>query len=394
MKIMSVNSGSSSIKFKLFEMPSEKVIASGQVDKIGFEDAGFEIEFNGKEFEKTLPIKSHTLGAQLIINGLIEHKIVKDMKEIGAVGHRIVQGGEVFKEHTIVDDKVLQQILDLADMAPLHNKAHVISIKAFREVLPNVPHTVVFDTVFHSTMKEDAFMYAVPYFWYTDHGIRKYGFHGTSHKYVSELTNKILGNKKDSKVIVCHIGNGASISAVRNGVCVDTSMGFTPLDGIPMGTRTGAIDPAILNYIGEKLNLSSAEVYEILNKKSGYLGISGVTSDARELEQSIAEGNKRSKLAFDLQAKRIADYIGSYYVYMEGVDAITFTAGIGANSPQLRKLVCDRLKALGVKIDDKLNEAKAQEISTKDSKVRVFVINTNEEVVIARETLKLIKAKA
>lgn len=237
-------------------------------------------------------------------------------------------------------------------------------------------------------------MYAVPYFWYTDHGIRKYGFHGTSHKYVSELTNKILGNKKDSKVIVCHIGNGASISAVRNGVCVDTSMGFTPLDGIPMGTRTGAIDPAILNYIGEKLNLSSAEVYEILNKKSGYLGISGVTSDARELEQSIAEGNKRSKLAFDLQAKRIADYIGSYYVYMEGVDAITFTAGIGANSPRLRKLVCDRLKALGVKIDDKLNEAKAQEISTKDSKVRVFVINTNEEVVIARETLKLIKRKA
>src|SRR5690554_3755769 len=279
-------------------------------------------------------------------------------------------------------------------MAPLHNMAHVISIRAFREVLPNVPHTVVFDTVFHSTMKEDAFMYATPYEWYTDYSIRKYGFHGTSHKYVSEKTNELLENKEDSKVIVCHIGNGASISAVRNGVCVDTSMGFTPLAGIPMGTRTGSIDPAILNYMGEKLSLSSQEIYDILNKKSGYLGVSGVTSDARDLEEAIKNGNKRSKLAFDLQAKRIADYIGSYFIYMEGLDAITFTAGIGANSPQLRKLVCERLKALGVEIDEKLNNEKATLISTENSKVKIFIIDTNEEVVIARETLKLVKAQA
>lgn len=391
MKIMSVNSGSSSIKFKLFEMPSEKVIASGQVDKIGFDDATFSIKFNSKENKKTLPIKSHTLGAKLIIEGLIEHEVVRNMKEIDALGHRIVQGAEIFKRHTLVTDKVLQQIADLNDMAPLHNMAHVISIKAFREVLPNVPHAVIFDTVFHATMKEDAFMYATPYQWYTDYGIRKYGFHGTSHKYVSEITNKILGNKKDSKVIVCHIGNGASITAVRDGVCVDTSMGFTPLAGIPMGTRTGSIDPAILNYMGGKLNLSSQEIYEILNKKSGYLGISGITSDARELEELISKGHKRSKLAFDLQAKRIADYIGAYFVYMEGLDAIAFTAGIGANSPQIRTLVCDRLKALGVEIDEKLNKEKALEISTKKSKVKVFVIDTNEEVVLARETLKLIK---
>lgn len=391
MKIMSVNSGSSSIKFKLFEMPSEVVIASGQVDKIGFDDATFSIKFDNNENKKTLPIKSHTLGAKLIIEGLIEHKVVSDMKEIDALGHRIVQGAEIFKEHTLVTDQVLKQIADLNDMAPLHNMAHVISIKAFREVLPNVPHAVIFDTVFHSTMKEDAFMYATPYHWYTDYGIRKYGFHGTSHKYVSEKTNKILNNKKDSKVIVCHIGNGASITAVRDGVCVDTSMGFTPLAGIPMGTRTGSIDPAILNYMGKKLNLSSQEIYDILNKQSGYLGISGITSDARELEELIFKGNKRSKLAFDLQAKRIADYIGAYFVYMEGLDAITFTAGIGANSPQIRTLVCDRLKALGVKIDEKLNKEKALKISTKDSKVKIFVIDTNEEVVLARETIKLIR---
>lgn len=394
MKIMSVNSGSSSIKFKLFEMPEEVVIASGQVDKIGFDDATFSIKFNGKEDVTTLPIKSHTLGAQLIIDGLIEHKVVSDMKEIEALGHRIVHGAEIFNKHTIVTDEVLKQIEDLSDMAPLHNMAHVISIRAFREVLPNVPHTVVFDTVFHSTMKEDAFMYATPYEWYTDYSIRKYGFHGTSHKYVSEKTNELLENKNDTKVIVCHIGNGASISAVRNGVCVDTSMGFTPLAGIPMGTRTGSIDPAILNYMGEKLSLSSQEIYDILNKKSGYLGVSGVTSDARDLEEAIKNGNKRSKLAFDLQAKRIADYIGSYFIYMEGLDAITFTAGIGANSPQLRRLVCDRLKALGVEIDEKLNNEKATLISTKNSKVKIFVIDTNEEVVIARETLKLVKALA
>lgn len=391
MKIMSINSGSSSIKFKLFKMPSEVVVASGQVEKIGFDDATFTIKYNGESIKQTLPIKDHTLGAQLIIKGLIEHKIVDDMEEIDALGHRIVHGGEIFKEHSLVTDKVVEQIIELNDMAPLHNMAHAISIKAFREVLPNAPHVVIFDTVFHSTMKEDTFMYATPYEWYTDYGVRKYGFHGTSHKYVSEKANELLGNIEDSKVIVCHIGNGASIAAVRNGKCIDTSMGFTPLAGIPMGTRTGSIDPAILNYMGKNLNLSSQEIYDILNNKSGYLGVSGVTSDARDLEKSIASGHKRSILVFNMQAKRTADYIGSYYVSLEGLDAIAFTAGIGENSSRLRALICDRLKVLGVKIDEKLNKENAQVISTPDSKVKVYIIETNEEVVLARETMAFIK---
>lgn len=390
MKIMSINSGSSSIKFKLFNMPSEDVIASGQVDKIGFDDATFKIEFNGQESKIVLPIKDHTLGAKLIIDGLIEHKVVESMDEIDALGHRIVHGGEYFNKHDFATEEVVEKIIELSDMAPLHNMAHAVAIKAFQKVLPDAPHIVVFDTVFHSTMKEDAFMYATPYEWYTDYGIRKYGFHGTSHKYVSERANELL-NKEDSKVIVCHIGNGASIAAVRDGICVDTSMGFTPLAGIPMGTRTGCIDPAILNYMGNKLNKTSQEIYDILNKESGYLGVSGVTSDARDLEESIAEGNERSKLAFDLQAKRIADFIGSYFVYMEGLDAIAFTAGIGENSPQIRRLVCDRLKALGVVLDEEKNNQNCELIYAKESKVKVYSIKTNEEVLIARETMALIK---
>ena len=253
-----------------------------------------------------------------------------------------------------------------------------------------MPHVAVFDTTFHQTMAEDAYMYAVPYFWYSKYGVRKYGAHGTSHKYVSEETNKLL-SRENTKVIVCHIGNGASISAVKDGRCVDTSMGFTPLDGIPMGTRSGSLDPAILNFMENKLNIGTDEMYEILNKKSGYLGVSELTSDARDLEAAIDKGNKKAKLAFDLQAKRIADYIGSYYVYMGGLDALCFTAGIGENSPRLRKLVLDRLSVLGVKYDEKLNNENKLVISTNESKVKVFVIRTDEEVMIARDTMKFIK---
>lgn len=390
MKIMSVNSGSSSIKFKLFEMPSEKVISSGQVEKIGFDDATFTLNFNSNNNQKILPIKDHVFGVKLIIEGLIEHQVLKSMDEIDGVGHRIVHGGEIFKKHELATEKVVEQIIELSDMAPLHNMAHAISIKAFKEVMPNVPHVAVFDTTFHQTMSEDAYMYATPYEWYEKYGIRKYGFHGTSHKYVSEITNQLL-KTTETKIIVCHIGNGASITAVKDGKCVETSMGFTPLEGIPMGTRTGSIDPAILSYMEKKLNISSEEMYDILNTKSGYLGVSGITSDARDLEKSIRAGNKRSILAFDLQAKRIADYIGSYFVYMGGLDAITFTAGIGENSPKLRKLVCDRLTALGVEVDEKLNQENALLISTPNSKVKVFTIKTNEEVLIARETVAFVK---
>ena len=267
--------------------------------------------------KRILPIKDHVAGVKEIIDSLIKFGVLDDMSEIKGVGHRIVQGGEYFKASTLVTPEALEKIIEYADMAPLHNIPHAVTIKGFQAILPNVPHVAVFDTTFHQTMAEDAYMYATPYEWYTDYGVRRYGFHGTSHKYISQEVNKLLG-RTDTKVIVCHIGNGASISAVKNGVCVDTSMGFTPLEGIPMGTRTGSIDPAILNFMEHKLNVDSDEMNVILNKKSGYLGISGLTSDARDLETAIEKGHKRAKLAFDLQAKRIADYIGSYYVYMGG----------------------------------------------------------------------------
>ncbi len=390
MKIMSVNSGSSSIKFQLFIMPEEKVISKGQVEKIGFDDAICTLRYDGEVFRKVLPIKDHAVGVKMIIDGLIEKKVLKSMDEIKGVGHRIVQGGEIFKKSELIDKRVLDDIIGLSDMAPLHNPAHATAIKAFQKIMPNVPHVAVFDTTFHQTMAEDAYMYAVPYFWYSKYGVRKYGAHGTSHKYVSEEANKLLG-RENTKVIVCHIGNGASISAVKEGRCVDTSMGFTPLDGIPMGTRSGSLDPAILNFMENKLNIGTDEMYEILNKKSGYLGVSELTSDARDLEAAIDKGDKKAKLAFDLQAKRISDYIGSYYVYMGGLDALCFTAGIGENSPRLRKLVLDRLGVLGVKYDEKLNNENKLVISTNDSKVKVFVIRTDEEVMIARDTMKFIK---
>ena len=391
MKIMSVNSGSSSIKFQLFDMPEERVVSSGQIEKIGFTDAIATIKFNGDKQQRILPIKDHVAGVKEIIDGLIKFGVLDDMSEIKGVGHRIVQGGEYFKESTLVTPEALEKIIEYADMAPLHNIPNAVTIKGFQAILPNVPHVAVFDTTFHQTMAEDAYMYATPYEWYTDYGVRRYGFHGTSHKYISQEVNKLLG-RTDTKVIVCHIGNGASISAVKNGVCVDTSMGFTPLEGIPMGTRTGSIDPAILNFMEHKLNVDSDEMNVILNKKGGYLGISGLTSDARDLEAAIEKGHKRAKLAFDLQAKRIADYIGSYYVYMGGLDAIAFTAGIGENSPGLRKLVLDRLEVLGVKMDETLNNTRGAEvITTEDSKVKVFVLKTDEEVMIARDTLAFVK---
>lgn len=391
MKIMSINSGSSSIKFQLFDMPEERVVSSGQIEKIGFTDAIATIKFNGDKQQRILPIKDHVAGVKEIIDSLIKFGVLDDMSEIKGVGHRIVQGGEYFKASTLVTPEALEKIIEYADMAPLHNIPHAVTIKGFQAILPNVPHVAVFDTTFHQTMAEDAYMYATPYEWYTDYGVRRYGFHGTSHKYISQEVNKLLG-RTDTKVIVCHIGNGASISAVKNGVCVDTSMGFTPLEGIPMGTRTGSIDPAILNFMEHKLNVDSDEMNVILNKKSGYLGISGLTSDARDLETAIEKGHKRAKLAFDLQAKRIADYIGSYYVYMGGLDAIAFTAGIGENSPGLRKLVLDRLEVLGVKMDETLNNTRGAEvITTEDSKVKVFVLKTDEEVMIARDTLAFVK---
>jgi len=398
-KIMAVNAGSSSIKFQLLEMPEEKVIASGVMERIGLAEGIFTLKYNGKKEETNPVLPTHAEGVQLLLDTLLEKGIVKSLDEISGVGHRVVQGGEYFKDSTLVDGPdgvVVKKIAELADLAPLHNPAHIIGIKAFYKALPNVPEVVVFDTVFHQTMPEEAYMYATPYEWYEKYGIRKYGAHGTSHKFVSQRCAEIMGKKlEDTKIIVCHLGNGASISAVEGGKCKDTSMGLTPLEGIPMGTRSGNLDPTVVSYICEKENKTAAEVVNILNKKSGYLGMSGRSNDARDVTQGMNDGDHRCKLTFDVQAKRIVDYIAAYYVYMGGCDAICFTAGMGENLKHLRLNIAKRLGVLGVKIDEKLNDTFSDEriISTPDSKIKLYIIPTNEEVMIARDTVRVAKIK-
>ena len=391
-KIMAVNAGSSSIKFQLLEMPQEKVIASGVMERIGLAEGIFTLKYDGKKEETHPVLPTHAEGVELLLKTLVEKGIVKSLAEIAGVGHRVVQGGEFFKDSVLVDDSVIQKIQDLADLAPLHNPAHIIGIKAFQKALPNVPEVVVFDTVFHQTMPEEAYMYATPYEWYEKYGIRKYGAHGTSHKFVSQRCAEIMGKKlEDTKIIVCHLGNGASISAVDGGKCKDTSMGLTPLEGIPMGTRSGNLDPTVVSYICEKENKTAAEVVNILNKKSGYLGMSGRSNDARDVTEGMNNGDHRCKLTFDVQAKRIVDYIAAYYVYMGGCDAICFTAGMGENLKHLRMNIANRLGVLGVKIDEKLNDTFSDErlISKPDSKIMLYIIPTNEEVMIARDTVRV-----
>ena len=395
-KIMAVNAGSSSIKFQLLEMPEEKVITSGVMERIGLAEGIFTLKLNGKKEETHPVLPTHKEGVELLLKTLLEKGIVKSLDEINGVGHRVVQGGEFFKDSTIVDDKVIAKIQDLADLAPLHNPAHIIGIKAFQAALPNVPQVVVFDTVFHQTMPEEAYMYATPYEWYEKYGIRKYGAHGTSHQYVSQRTAELLNKPlKDTKIIVCHLGNGASITAVEGGKSKDTSMGLTPLEGIPMGTRSGILDPTVVSYICEKEGKTASEVVNILNKKSGYLGMSGIGNDARDVTKAANEGNHRAQLTFAVQSKRIVDYIAAYYVYMGGCDAIAFTAGMGENLCHLRKKIIDRLGVLGVKLDEEANKVMGEEalISTPDSKIKVFVVPTNEEVMIARDTVRVAKIK-
>ncbi len=391
---MEVNAGSSSIKFQLLEMPAETVIASGVMERIGLAEGIFTLKYDGKKEETHPVLPTHAEGVELLLETLVEKGIVKSLDEISGVGHRVVQGGEYFKDSSLVDETVIEKIAELADLAPLHNPAHIIGIKAFQKALPKVPEVVVFDTVFHQTMPEEAYMYAVPYEWYEKYGIRKYGAHGTSHKYVSERCAEIMGKPlKDTKIIVCHLGNGASISAVEGGLCKDTSMGLTPLEGIPMGTRTGNIDPTVVSYICAKEGKTAAEVVNILNKKSGYLGVSGRSNDARDVTAGMEAGDHRCKLTFDVQAKRIADYVASYWLYLGGCDAICFTAGMGENLKHLRLNVAKRLAPLGVKIDEQLNDTFSDErlISTKDSKIKLYIIPTNEEVMIARDTVRVAK---
>ena len=393
-KIMAVNAGSSSIKFQLLEMPAETVIASGVMERIGLATGIFTLKYDGKKEETNPVLPTHAEGVELLLRTLLEKGIVRSLDEISGVGHRVVQGGEYFKDSSLVDETVVAKIAELADLAPLHNPAHIIGIKAFQKALPNVPQVVVFDTVFHQTIPEEAYMYATPYEWYEKYGIRKYGAHGTSHKYVSERCAEIMGKPlKDTKIIVCHLGNGASISAVDGGVCKDTSMGLTPLEGIPMGTRTGNIDPTVVSYICAKEGKTAAEVVNELNKKSGYLGLSGRSNDARDVTNGMNEGDHRCKLTFDVQAKRIVDYVAAYYVYLGGCDAICFTAGMGENLKHLRMNVAKRLGVLGVEIDEQLNDTFSDEriISTPNSKIKLYIVPTNEEVMIARDTVRVAK---
>lgn len=395
-KIMAVNAGSSSIKFQLLEMPAETVIASGVMERIGLAEGIFTLKYDGKKEETHPVLPTHAEGVELLLHTLVEKGIVKNLEEISGVGHRIVQGGEYFKDSCLVNDEVIAKIAELADLAPLHNPAHIIGIKAFQKALPAVPQVVVFDTVFHQTMPEEAYMYATPWEWYEKYGIRKYGAHGTSHKYVSARCAELLGKPiEDTKIIVLHLGNGASISAVEGGKCKDTSMGLTPLEGIPMGTRSGNVDPTVVSYICAKEDKTAAEVVNILNKKSGYLGMSGRSNDARDVTAGMNDGDHRCKITFDVQAKRICDYIGSYWLYMGGCDAICFTAGMGENLKHLRLNIAKRLAPLGVKIDEQLNDTFSDEriISTPDSKIKLYIIPTNEEVMIARDTVRIAKIK-
>lgn len=391
-KIMAVNAGSSSLKFKLFEMPAEEVVTEGVVERIGLDDSIFTIKVNGEKHSETLPIKDHSVAVDKLLNELVSRGIVEKLEEISGVGHRVVHGGWYFSDSVVVDDEVIDHIEELCSIAPLHNPAHLTGIRAFINALPNVKQVVVFDTSFHQTMAPEAYMYAIPYDWYETHKMRKYGAHGTSHKYVANQCAKLMGKDiEDLKIITCHIGNGASISAVKGGKCIDTSMGLTPLEGVPMGTRSGNLDPTVLEHMQKATGASLSELIQTLNKKSGYLGVSGVSNDSRDLENASDNGNARAQLALDIQYKRVADYIGSYYVYMGGCDAIVFTAGIGENSARFRKNILDRISCLGVECDDARNNVrgKATLISTPESKIKAFLIPTDEELCIARDVVRL-----
>lgn len=393
-KILSVNAGSSSLKFQLLEMPAQTVITKGLVERIGFNDGVFNIKFEDQKIEKVLPIKDHSVAVHLLLEALLDLKIVKNYDEISGVGHRVVHGGEKFDRSVVITDEVLAEIDALSELAPLHNPAHVLGIKAFMKELPHAVPVAVFDTAFHQTMAEDAYLYPVKYDWYKKYGVRKYGFHGTSHQYVAKQCAKLMNKPlEETKMITIHLGNGGSLTAIRGGHSVDTSMGFTPLAGIMMGTRSGDIDPAVLPFVMAKENLTVDQAVNALNKESGLYGVSGESSDMRDILKLVAQKDERAMTAFNLYVKRICDYIGAYYIYLGGVDALVFTAGIGENSTPVRKAIVDRLGVLGIQLDDEANQVMGEEqlISTPDSQIKVFAIPTNEELMIAEDTYAFVK---
>lgn len=393
-KMIAINAGSSSLKFQLFEMPSEEVITKGIVERIGLKDSIFQISVNGEKQKDVLDIPDHEVAVKMLLDKLTTLGIIKSIDEIVGVGHRVVHGGEEFSDSVVITDEVIEKIEKLSELAPLHNPANLTGIRAFQQALPSIPAVAVFDTAFHQTMPENSFLYSLPYDYYKEYGIRKYGFHGTSHKYVSQRAAEMLGRPIEHlRLISCHLGNGASIAAIEGGKSIDTSMGFTPLAGVTMGTRSGNIDPALIPYIMEKTNKTADEVLDVLNKESGMLGVSGFSSDLRDIEDESAKGNERAELALQVFANRIHKYIGSYAARMSGVDAIIFTAGIGENSTSIRERVLKGLEFMGVYWDPALNKIRGEEsfISYPHSPVKVMVIPTDEEVMIARDIVRLTK---
>ena len=397
MNILVLNCGSSSLKYQLINMENEAVMAVGICERIGID--GSQIKHSPENGEKVIiqgAMPNHKEAVQFVINALTDakHGVIKSMDEISAVGHRVVHGGEFFSDSVIIDEKVIEAVKVCTDLAPLHNPANLIGIEACQAIMPNVPMVGVFDTAFHQSMPKKAYLYAIPYDYYRRHKIRRYGFHGTSHKYVAYRTAEFLGKDvKDLKLVICHLGNGASVCAVDGGKSVDTSMGLTPLEGLVMGTRSGDLDPKIVDFIAEKENISHEEVVDILNKKSGVLGLSELSSDFRDLENAIAEGNQQAMMTMDVFSYRVAKYVGSYAAAMNGIDAVVFTAGLGENNKVVRKDVCQYLGFLGVKVDDELNNCRSTErdFSAEGATVRSIVIPTNEELMIARETKALLK---
>ncbi|MCL4407522.1 MAG: acetate kinase [Thermotogae bacterium] len=396
MKILVINAGSSSLKYQLFDMKNENVLCSGIVERIGLNGSRLVHKVQGKKYTIESAVKDHKIALKLVLDILTDKEkgVIKSMNEINAVGHRVVHGGETFSGSVLIDEKVMKALEDNIELAPLHNPPNIMGIRAAKELLPDVPHVGTFDTAFHQTLSKKAYLYAIPLRYYTKYKIRRYGFHGTSHFYVSHRTAEILNKPvEEMKIITCHIGNGSSVAAVKYGKSVDTSMGFTPLEGLVMGTRSGDLDPAIVTFLQEKENLSYKEINSILNKESGAFGLSnGLSSDMRDIENAALEDhNDAAKIALDIYDYRIAKYVGAYAAAMNGVDAITFTAGVGENSAYARADVCSYLEFLGLKVDPNKNNIRGKEaiISTDDSKVKVLVVPTNEELVIARDTQKI-----
>ena len=397
MKILSVNAGSSSLKFNCIELPERKELISGYFEKIGLADSFYSIKMNGEKVKKEASIQNHSEAIKYLIQELLENNVIKSLDEIDGVGHRLVHGGDKYNKSVLITDDVIKTVEELSSLAPLHNPANIVGVKAFKEAMPNTPMVGVFDTAFHQTMAKKEYLYPVPMKWYEDYSVRKYGFHGTSHKYITKKVQEMLG-KDDVNIISCHIGSGGSICCVKNGLSIDTTMGFSPNAGIMMGTRSGDIDYSMIPYIMKKTGMSILEVDNILNKQSGLYGISGEYSDHRDIEEAMNKGSETAKLANDMYIDRIVDYIAKYYVKLDGkVDALVFTAGLGENAREFREAILNRLTSLNIKLDENANNSIASyldihegKISASDSSVPVYVIPTNEELMIALDTIELI----